>query len=138
MCQRLFHSLKLFWSALCRHYFILFFFYFLNRTYRTGHYNPSVRIIKLVSHIIILLSELRSSFSHHLCCVRKFLYMSGAIYCLTSTQNDRFLRNFFMAGLFTLRLFAGNLLRGNRRRNIFLFSDFVLMPDLGYETRLYV
>ena len=35
-----------------------------------------------------------------------------------------------MAGLFTLRAFARNLLRENRRRNIFLY--FVLMPDLGY------
>ena len=29
------------------------------------------------------------------------------------------MRNFFIAGLFTLRVFASNLLRGNRRKNIF-------------------
>ena len=54
------------------------------------------------------------------------------VYSLTSTPNDRFLRNFFMTGLFTLRVFARNLLSGNRRRNI-VFSWFLLMPDLGYE-----
>ena len=32
-----------------------------------------------------------------------------------------FLRNLFMVSLFTLRIFAINLLRGNRRRNIFSF-----------------
>ena len=51
---------------------------------------------------------------------------------LTLAPNDRFLRNFFMTGLFTLRVFARNLLSGNRRRNI-VFSWFLLMPDLGYE-----
>ena len=45
-----------------------------------------------------------------------------------------FLRNFFMAGLFTLRVFARNLLRGSRRRNIFHIS--FLMTDLGYEPML--
>ena len=47
--------------------------------------------------------------------------MSGGTYSLTSTPNDRFLRNFFMAGLFTLRVIARNLLGGSRRRNIFFF-----------------
>ena len=36
-----------------------------------------------------------------------------------------FLRNFCKAGLFTLRIFAKNLLRGNRRRNILFFSYFI-------------
>ena len=40
--------------------------------------------------------------------------VSGRNYSLTSTPNDRFLRNFLMAGLFTLRVFARNLLRGSR------------------------
>ena len=47
------------------------------------------------------------------------LYVSGWTYSLTSTPKDRFLRNFLMAALFTLRVFARNLLRGNRRRNTF-------------------
>ena len=41
-----------------------------------------------------------------------------------------------MAGLFTLTIFARNLLRENLRKKIF-FSYFVLMPDLGYEPGLY-
>ena len=45
------------------------------------------------------------------------LYVGGGIYSLMSTPNDSFLRNFFMAGLFTLRIFARNLLRGSRQRN---------------------
>ena len=45
----------------------------------------------------------------------KYIYF----YSLMSTPNYRFLRNFFVTGLFTLRVFARNLLRGNRRRNIF-------------------
>ena len=39
-----------------------------------------------------------------------------------------------MAGLLTLIVFARNLLRGNRRRNIFQIS--FLMTDLGHEPRL--
>ena len=53
------------------------------------------------------------------------LYVSGGTYSLTSTPNDRFLRNFFMAIWFTLRAFARNLLRGSRRRNIFHISFFI-------------
>ena len=54
---------------------------------------------------------------------------------LTSIPNDRFFK--IIAGLFTVRVFARNLLRGNRQRNIF-FSYFVLMPELGYEPAFYV
>ena len=36
------------------------------------------------------------------------LYMSGETYSLKSTPNDRFLSNFFMAILFTLRVLARN------------------------------
>ena len=42
--------------------------------------------------------------------------------------------NFFMAGLFALRVFTRNLLRGCHRINIFHIS--FLMTDLGYEPRL--
>ena len=58
---------------------------------------------------------LRPSFSHHLFCVH---------YSLTSTLNDRFLRNFFMADLFALKGFGRNPLRGNRQRNIFFIFRF--------------
>ena len=55
------------------------------------------------------------------------LYVSGL----------KFLRNIFMAGLFTLRVFAWNMLRKNRQRKYF-FSYSLLMPNLGYEPWLYV
>ena len=58
--------------------------------------------------------------------------MSGGTYILTSTPNDRFLRNFFIAALFTLRVFARNLLRGSRRRNIFHIS--FLITDLAFAS----
>ena len=48
-----------------------------------------------------------------------------------SIPNDRFMRNFFMAILFALRLFARNLLRGSRRRNIFIFWYWCLTWDLN-------
>ena len=92
----------------------------LSVTYIIGHYNPSVRIT--AQHLTPLI----------LCAL--ILYVSGGTYSLTSTANDRFLRNFFMACLFTLRIFVRNLLRGSRRRNIFHIS--FLMTDLGYESIL--
>ena len=63
------------------------------------------------------------------------LYISGGSYSLTSTRNDKFLRNFFMACFFTLRVFLRYLLRGNRESNFFFY--FVLMSDLEYEPGLY-
>ena len=58
------------------------------------------------------------------------LYISGGIYSLKSTPNDRlFLRNFSWQFLFTLRIFARNLLRGNRRRNTFRISIWCLAWD---------
>ena len=50
----------------------------------------------------------------------EFLF-TKIIYSLKSTPNDRF-EKLFMAILFTLRVFARNLLRGNRRRNSFRIS----------------
>ena len=38
------------------------------------------------------------------------LYVSGGTYSLTSTLNDTFFLRNFLAGLFTLRVFARNLL----------------------------
>ena len=65
---------------------------------------------------------LQPSSSHHLRMLRMLiLSISGGTYSCKSIPNDRFLRNFFMAGLFTRRVFAKNLLKGNRRRNIFFF-----------------
>ena len=63
-------------------------------TYIIGHYNPLVRIIDLVSYPLRLGVLI--------------LYIS-----LKSTPNNRFFEKLFMAVLFTLRVFARNLLRGN-------------------------
>ena len=49
------------------------------------------------------------------------LCKSGGTYNLMSTPIDRFLRNFFNAILFTLRVFAIYLLRRNRRNIFFIF-----------------
>ena len=77
----------------------LFFFYFLFiiiHTYIIGHYNPLVRIIDLISHT-----------TYDVCV--NFMYK----------RRDLFLTNFSWQFLFTLRVFARNLLRENRRRNTF-------------------
>ena len=63
------------------------------------------------------------------------LYVRGGTYSLTSTPNDRFLRNFFMAGLFIFRDFARNLLRVSFRRNI--FSYFILDGWPGIRTHVF-
>ena len=57
------------------------------------------------------------------------LYISGGTYSLKSTPNDRFFVKLFMAILFTLRVLARNLLRGNRRRNTFRISFWCLAWD---------
>ena len=54
------------------------------------------------------------------------LYISGGTYSLKSTPNDRFFEKLFMAILFTLRVFARNLLSGNRRSNTFRISFWCL------------
>ena len=57
------------------------------------------------------------------------LYISGGSHCLKSTPNDRFFEKLFTAILFTLRVFATNLLGGNRRRNAFRISFWCLAWD---------
>ena len=54
------------------------------------------------------------------------LYISGGTYSLQSAPNDRFFEKLFMEICFTLRVFARNLLRGNRRRNPFRISFWCL------------
>ena len=59
------------------------------------------------------------------------LYVSIRTYSFKSTPNNRFFRNLFMIILFTLRVFARNLLRGSRRRNIFfLYFIFDARPRI--------
>ena len=56
------------------------------------------------------------------------LYISNGTYSLKSTPNDRFSEKLFIAILFTLRVFARNLLRGNRRRNIiYTITNYILI-----------
>ena len=58
--------------------------------------------------------------------------MAGPTYGFKSTPNNRFFEKLFMAIFhFTLRVFARNLLRGNRQRNIFRISFWCLAWDLN-------
>ena len=56
------------------------------------------------------------------------LCISGGTYCLKATPNNRFFEKLFMAILFTLRVSARNMLRGNRRRNTFRISFWCVWP----------
>ena len=81
-------------------------------TYIIGHYNPSVRIIDLVSHTTY------------------DVYVG--LYSLKSTPNDRFFffwETFHGNFILTLRVFARNLLRENRRRYTFRISFWYLAWD---------
>ena len=63
-----------------------------------------------------------TTFLYHLCLVL-ILYLSRGTYSLKSTPNDRFFEKLFHGNfLFSFRVFASNLLRGSRRRNIFCIS----------------
>ena len=87
--------------------------------------------------ITTLQAELRRSFTL-LMLSALVLYVSGGTYSLTSIPKDRFLRNFFIPGLFTLRVFARNLLRGGScRRNIFHIS-FLMNDHMGYQLRVLI
>ena len=83
-------------------------------TYIIDHYNPSVRIINIVSHIIYVVC---ANFIHKW----RDLQFTG-----TTTRNYR---NFSWQFLLALRVFARNLLRGNRRRNTFRISFWCLAWD---------
>ena len=75
-------------------------------TYIIGHYNPSVRIIDLISH------------TTYVVCVN-FIHMWRDLQFKVNSEQQIFLRKFSWQFLFTLRVFARNLLRGNCRRNTF-------------------
>ena len=59
------------------------------------------------------------SFSHHLCCVCKNLIHKWRDLQYKVDSEWQIFEKLFVANLFTLRVFARNLLRGNRRRNTF-------------------
>ena len=85
-------------------------------TYIIGHHNPSVRIIDLASH------------TTYVVCVN-FIHKWRDLQFKVDSERQIFFEKLFMAILFTLRVFAGNLLRGNRRRNIFRISLWCLAWD---------
>ena len=70
-----------------------------------GHYNLSVRIIDLVSH------------TTYVVCVN-FIHKWRDLQFKVDSERQIF-EKLFMAAFFTPRVFARNLLRGNRRRNTF-------------------
>ena len=76
-------------------------------TYIIGHYNPLVRIIDLVSHTIYVV------------CVNFIHKWRGTYSFKVDSERQIFFKKLFMAILFALRVFARNLLRGNRRGNTF-------------------
>ena len=59
--------------------------------------------------------------------------MSGGTYSLTSNPNDKFVEKLFF-GKFTLRVFAMDLLRGNRRRNSSFIFCFDMSPGIRIRT----
>ena len=71
-------------------------------TYIIGHYNPSVRIIELASHTTYVVYV-------------NFIHKWRDLEFKVDSEQQIFLI------LLTLRAFARNLLRGNRRRNTFVF-----------------
>ena len=62
-------------------------------TYIIGHYNPSVRIIDLVSHTTYVVSV-------------NFIHKWRGPYSLKPTPNDRFFEKLFMAILFDAQSFC--------------------------------
>ena len=92
-------------------------------TYIFGRYNPSVRIIDLVSH------------TTYVVCVN-FIHKWRDLQLKVDFKWQIFLRNFFMANLFTLRVFVRNLLSGNHRRNTFciLFWCLAFGSDPGFTS----
>ena len=114
--MRIQYGKRNFWSWFLKTIEKLIYVHTYIHSYIIGHYNPLVRIIDLVSHTTYVLCVLN-------------LYICGGTYSLKSTPNDRFFEKLFMTILLTLRVFARNLLRGNRRRNNLRISFWCLAWD---------
>ena len=117
-------------------FFILVFFPFTeHRTVSRHFFHLLIISIYFIIHTNIIgrysNSGLRPSFLKPVMLCALILYMSSGTYSLKSTPNDRFLKSFIMAGLFTLRVFARYLQRGSRRRNIFTFPIWWLTWSLN-------
>ena len=87
-------------------------------TYITGHYNPSVRIIDLVSH------------NTYVVCVN-FIHKWRGTYSLKSTPNDRFFKKLFMA----IFIYSHSICQKSAERISpkKYFSYYVLISGLGLE-----
>ena len=82
-------------------------------TYIIGHYNPSVRIIDLVSHTTFIV------------CVN-FIHKWRDLQFKVDPYDRFFWETFHGNFIYFSRVFARNLLRGNRRRNTFRISFWCL------------
>ena len=95
-------------------------------TYIIGHYNPLARITTQLLTPLIL-------------CVRVLIfYMSSVTYNLRPIPDKRFLKNFFMAILFTLRIFTGKLLIKSLKKFSFRISFSWKCLDLEFEPKPHV
>ena len=94
-----------------------------SNTYIIGHYNPSVRIIDLVSH------------TTYVVCVN-FIDKWRDLQFKVGSERQIFWETFHGNFIWTLRVFARNLLRGKSPKKY--FSYFVLMSGLGLEPWLFV
>ena len=92
-------------------------------TYIIGHYNPSVSIIDLASH------------TTYVVCVN-FIHKWQKLRFKVDFERQIFEKLFIVIFFYPQRVFARNLLRGVRRRNI--LSYFVSMLDRGFELRPFV
>ena len=92
-------------------------------TYIIGHYNTSVRIMDLVSN------------TTYIVCVN-FIYNGRDLQFKVKSELQIFWETFH-SNLFTFRIFARNLLRGNRRRNIFCILFWCLGLNPGFEQPYY-
>ena len=90
-------------------------------TYIIGYYNPSIRIIDLVSSYVVWVN---------------FLYISGGTYSFKSTPNDRFFEKLSMVILFHSQSFWKKSAEMKSPKKY--FSYFVLMAGLGLELWLFV
>ena len=92
-------------------------------TYIIGHYNPSVRVIDLVPH---------TTYALYFNFIHKWRNLQFKV-----DSEGQILRNFSWQFLFTLRVFARNLLRRNPRRNIFFHISFCCLTwdtNLGFAS----
>ena len=104
-------------SLLCNQHCVNIFC-FITRcyTYIIGHYNPSVRIIDLVSH------------TTYVVCFN-FIHQWRDLQFKVDSERQIFWEIFHGNFICILRVFVRNLLRGNRRRNNFRISFWCLAWD---------